>query len=342
MYFNTQRVNLKSSFEIKRVEEFLQGFSLKYEDVDYTLIIEEKDKILGTVSKKGNIVKCFAIDSDYQGQGLSTILITDITNKLFEEGIYHNFIFTKPENNYLFQGLGYKLITSTDKVSLLETGNKSIVNTLNTMKEKYSIDDKKEYGALIMNCNPFTLGHRYIIEKAAKENESVIVFVVEEDKSSFPFKVRLQLIKDGVQDLKNVTVIPGGEYIISSATFPNYFLRKQDDVLLEYTKVDGNIFGKYFASQLNIKRRYLGTEPYCMVTNTYNETLQKVLPPYGVEVKIVERIGEGSEAISASRVRELLREGKVEEVKPLVPKTTYEFLTSEAGMEIIKILKEKI
>lgn len=339
MYFNTQRVNLKSNFEIKRVDEFLQGFSLKYEDVDYTLIIEENNRIIGTVSKKKNIVKCFAIDEDYQGQGLSSILITDITNKLFEEGIYHNFIFTKPSNNYLFQGLGYKLITSTDKVSLLETGNKNIVSTLNSLKEEYGIDDKKEYAALIMNCNPFTLGHRYIVEKASKENENVIVFVVEEDNSSFPFKIRLQLIKDGVKDLKNVTVIPGGEYIISSATFPNYFLRKQDDVLLEYTKVDGTIFGKYFSPQLNIKRRYLGTEPYCMVTNAYNETLQKVLPAYGVEVMLVERKGEGNEAISASRVRELLKEGKMEEVKTLVPKTTYEFLTSVTGEEIINNLK---
>lgn len=339
MYFNTQRVNLKSSFEIKRVEKFLQSFSLKYEDVDYTLIIEDEDKILGTVSKKGNVVKCFAIDENYQGQGLSSILITDITNKMFEEGMYHNFIFTKPSNNYLFQGLGYKLITSTDKVSLLETGNKNIVSHLNSLKKKYGIDDKKEYAALIMNCNPFTLGHRYIIERAAKENENVIIFVVEEDKSSFPFKIRLQLIKDGVQDLNNVSIIPGGEYIISSATFPNYFLRKQDDVLLEYTKLDGNIFGKYFATQFNIKKRYLGTEPYCMVTNTYNETLQKILPSYGVEVKIVERKGDGNEAISASRVRELLKKDKLEEVKLLVPNTTYEFLTSEKGEKIIKNLK---
>ena len=39
-----------------------------------------------------------------------------------------------------------------------------------------------------MNCNPFTLGHKYIVEKAARENDNVIIFVVEEDKSSFPIQ----------------------------------------------------------------------------------------------------------------------------------------------------------
>lgn len=190
-----------------------------------------------------------------------------------------------------------------------------------------------------MNCNPFTLGHKYIVETAAKENKNVIIFVVEEDKSAFPFKNRFELIKEGVKEFENVTVIPGGEYIISSATFPNYFLRKDDNVLKEYTKIDGNVFGKYFCKELNIVRRYVGTEPYCKVTNTYNETLKEVLPKYGVEVKLIERKETGDEAISASRVRALLKEGKLEEVRELVPATTFEFLNSEAGVEIIERLK---
>lgn len=339
MYFSTERVNLKSIREVNRVSEFLSGFDLKYDDVDYTIVIEDAGKIIATCSKKKNIVKCFAIDENYQGQGISGTLITDITNKLFEQNIYHNFIFTKPKNNFLFEGLGYNVIVSTDKVSLLETGNKNIKNYLKSLKKNYNLNDCEEYAALIMNCNPFTLGHKYIVETAAKENKNVIIFVVEEDKSAFPFKNRFELIKDGVKELTNVTVIPGGEYIISSATFPNYFLRKDDDILKEYTKIDGNVFGKYFCKDLNIVRRYVGTEPYCKVTNTYNETLQEILPMYGVEVKLIERAEQGNEAISASRVRALLKEGKIEETKEIVPATTFEFLNSEAGTTIIEKLK---
>lgn len=339
MYYSTQKINLKSKVEVNRVKEFLKRFDLKYEDVDYTLIIEENSDIIATCSKKNNIVKCFAVSEDYQGQGISNILITDITNKLFEEGIYHNFIFTKPSNNFLFEGLGYKVIVDTDKVSLLETGNKNINGELDKLKKNYNIKKNENYAALIMNCNPFTLGHKYIVEKAAKENDNVIIFVVEEDKSSFPFKVRFQLIKEGVKDLENVTVIPGGDYIISSATFPNYFLRKDDDILKEYTKIDGNIFGKYFCRILNITKRYVGSEPYCNVTNTYNETLKEVLPKYGVEVEVIERCKIDNSAISASRVRELIKEDKIEEVRELVPETTYEFLETGSGKEIIEKLK---
>lgn len=339
MYFSTEKVNLKSSREVNRVSEFLRGFELNYDDVDYTTIIEDDDKIIATCSKKNNIVKCFAIDENYQGQGISGTLITDITNKLFEENIYHNFIFTKPKNNFLFEGLGYNVIVSTDKVSLLETGNKNIKSYLKSLKKNFNLKDEEDYAAIIMNCNPFTYGHKYIIETAARENKNVIIFVVEEDKSAFPFKARFELIKEGVKEFENVTVIPGGEYIISSATFPNYFLRKDDDVLKEYTKVDGNVFGKYFCKELNIVRRYVGTEPYCKVTNTYNETLQEILPKYGVEVKLIERKESGDKAISASMVRALLKEGKIDEVKELVPSTTFEFLKSEEGIAIIEKLK---
>ena len=338
MYYNVESINLKSKYETNEVSKFLERFSLKYEDVDYTVVIRENEEIIATCSKKENILKCFAINENYQGLGLSNNLISKVTEKLFLEGKYHSFIFTKPENQYLFEGLAYKNIFTTDKVSLLESGNKNINSSLDKLKKEYNIDNNKEYTALVMNCNPFTLGHRYIVETAAKENENVIIFVVEEDKSVFSFKTRFKLIKEGTKDLKNVVVIPAGEYIISSATFPNYFLKKNDDALKEYTKIDCNIFGKYFVPTFNIVKRYVGTEPHCEVTNIYNETIQEVLPKYNVEVKLINRKEIESDAISASRVRNLLKEGNFEGVKNLVPKTTLDFLLSEEGEKVISKL----
>lgn len=338
MYYNVESVNLKSRFEVKEVEIFLQKFDLKYDDVDYSVVIKENDQIIATCSKKENILKCFAIDENYQGLGLSNNLISKVTEKLFLENRYHSFIFTKPENQYLFEGLAYKNIFTTDKVSLLESGNKNINNSLDALKKSYGIDDNKEHAAIVMNCNPFTLGHRYLIEKASQENENVIVFVVEEDKSVFPFKVRYDLIKKGTADLENVKVVPAGEYVISSATFPNYFLKKNDNVLKEYTKLDVNIFGKYFVPKFNIVKRYVGSEPHCEVTNIYNETINEVLPKYNVGVEIVDRKEIFDDAISASRVRKLLKEKNIKEVENLVPKTTMDFLLSEEGEKVISTL----
>jgi len=338
MYYNVESINLRSNYEINEVRKFLEKFSLKYEDVDYTIVIRENEEIIATCSKKENILKCFAINEKYQGLGLSNNLISKVTEKLFLEGRYHSFIFTKPENQFLFEGLGYKNIFTTDKVSLLESGNKNINSSLDKLKKEYNIDDNKKYSALVMNCNPFTLGHRYIVEIAAKESENVIIFVVEEDKSAFTFETRFKLIKEGTKDLKNVTVIPAGEYVISSATFPNYFLKKNDDELKEYTKLDCNIFGKYFVEKFNIKRRYVGTEPHCKVTNTYNISMQEILPKYNVEVKLINRKKLQNDAISASKVRKLLKEGHIEKVKNLLPRASFDFLLSKEGELVINRL----
>lgn len=335
---NIEKVNLSNPFEIKEVTEFLAKFELKYDtNIDYTVVIRENDKIIATASKEKNIIKCFAIDPARQGEGISGSILTNITNKMFDQGYFHSMVFTKTKNQDIFKGIGYKEVAQTDKVILMEMGTDSIDKTIDKIKK--SIDMKKQKAMIVMNCNPFTYGHLYLIEKASKENEEVLIFVVEENKSVFPFSIRFKLVKEGVSHLKNVKVVSGSEYMISSATFPNYFLRKEDDSLIEYTKLDATISGKQFAKKLGITKRYIGEEPYCKVTKKYNEALMKILPQYGVEVVLVPRKELNNTAISASIVRDKLKNGKLEELKALVPKTTFDFLISPEGKEIEEKLK---
>lgn len=335
---NIERVNLKNPFEVKEVTEFLAGFELKYDaNIDYTVVIRENEKIIATASKGKNIIKCFAIDKNHQGEGISGSILTNVTNRMFDEGYFHSMVFTKTINQDIFKGIGYKEVAQTDKVILMEMGTNSIDKTIEKIKK--SIDMNKQKAMLVMNCNPFTYGHQYLVEKAASENEEVIIFVVEEDKSAFPFKTRIELVRKGTAHLPNVKVVAGSEYIISSATFPNYFLRKEDDSLMEYTKLDATIAGKQFGKKLNINRRYIGEEPYCKVTSRYNQALMEILPQYNMEVVLVPRKEIDHTAISASIVREKLKEGKIEELKELVPPTTFEFLVSPEGKEIEEKLK---
>ena len=337
---NIDKINLNNPNEIKEVTDFLSSFALKYDNsIDYTIVARDNQQIIATASKDKNIVKCFAIDNKYQGEGLSTQLLTNLINRMFDEGYYHSLVFTKLDNKELFRGMGYKEVAHTDKVILMEMGNKNINKTLDKIIKKYELDTSKKRAMLVMNCNPFTLGHQYLVEKVASENEEVLLFVVEEDKSVFPFKIRYELVKRGTAHLSNVKVIEGTEYIISSATFPNYFLRKEDDSLIEYTKLDASVCGEKFGKILNIDKRYVGEEPYCNVTNTYNNTLKEILPQYGIEVIIVPRKEIDNRAISASYVRELLKSENFEEIKKIVPQTTYEFLLSPQGKEIGEKLK---
>lgn len=334
------KINLNNLKEREEVTDFLKKFELQYDaSVDYTIVARDNNEVIATASKGKNVVKCFAIDNRYQGEGISTQLLTNLINKMFDEGYFHSMVFTKYSNKELFRGMGYKEVAHTDKVILMEMGNKSIDKTLDKLIKKYDIDISKKRAMIVMNCNPFTLGHQYLIEKVAKENDEVLVFIVEEDRSAFPFKVRYELVKKGTEHLKNVKVINGTEYIISSATFPNYFLRKEDDSLIEYTKLDASICGQQFGKKLNIVKRYVGEEPYCKVTNAYNEALKEILPKYGMELEIVPRKEIEDKAISASYVRELLKEENYQEIKKLVPQTTYEFLLSPQGKEIGEKLK---
>lgn len=334
-----EKINLNSS-ERRQVEQFLRKFDLLLDtDVEYTAVAKIDDRIVGTCSFAGKILKCFAVEEELQGEGIASKLITYITDKLFEKGVYETFIFTKARNKIMFRGLGYNEVYSTGEVVLLEGGMANVNRYIKNMYRESGLGNCRKAG-LVMNCNPFTLGHRYLIERASEENKEVVVFIVEAERSLFPFRTRLDLVKKGTQDLKNVHIIPGGDYIISSSTFPSYFLRQEDERLLEYTRLDAGIFGKYISPVFNICRRYIGTEPYCNVTDKYNNTLIEVLPNYGVEVSLVERNAVEGSAISASSVRELIKSGDWRKIKKLVPESTYDFLISDEAEKIINRIKE--
>ncbi len=335
-----EKIDLNDKIETAEVEDFLREFYLKYEkDVDYTLIIRDNKRIIATASKAGNVLKCFAVRDEFRGEGITATLLNALMDKLFEEGLYHSFIFTKPENIEIFTSLNYKVLYGVEKVVLLENGIYDINSYLDKLIKKYDIDINKPKSSIVMNCNPFTEGHKYLIEEASKYSEQVLVFIVEENKSLFPFSVRYDLVKRGTEHLNNVKIIPGGEYIISSATFPSYFLKKEDDKLNIYTNLDAGIFGKYFCSKLNIDKRFVGEEPYCKVTDSYNNALSYQLNKFDVSLfKIPRKIYE-KEPISASMVRNLIKQDKLDKVKSMVPEITWNFLNSEKGKEIVEIIK---
>jgi [citrate (pro-3S)-lyase] ligase len=177
-----------------------------------------------------------------------------------------------------------------------------------------------------MNCNPFTLGHQFLIETAASQVEYLYVFVVEEDKSFFRFQDRFRLVTEGTKHIKNVKVLPSGEYMISLSTFPGYFNKDNIDCTTVDATQDLEIFCRYIAPCLNIRCRFVGSEPVDMVTNGYNLQMKKILKKYDLECIEIERIQESDKVISASTVRNLLKEKNWKEIEKIVPKSTLLFL----------------
>lgn len=181
-------------------------------------------------------------------------------------------------------------------------------------------------GAIVMNCNPFTYGHRYLIEQAAASVDELIVFVVQENKSIFPFEDRIELVRKGVVDLCNVLVLPSGRFMISTETFPEYFNKSQLQEISVDSSKDVRIFGRYIAPALQISKRFVGEEPMDAVTKSYNRTMHDILPEYGVEFIEIPRKEIDGNVISASLVRKLLKEHNFKEIAKLVPETTYQYL----------------
>lgn len=207
--------------------------------------------------------------------------------------------------------------------------NKELEAYKEQLKEK-----RPRIGALVMNCNPFTLGHQYLVEYAAARVDKLYIFVVEEDKSEFPFADRIELVRQGVQKFSNVEVLPSGKFILSQTTFSGYFSKAElQDVAVDSSE-DVEIFGREIAPTLGITVRFAGEEPTDNVTRQYNETMKEILPRYGVEFCEIPRKEFDGEPISASKVREALKVGDFDKIKKLVPKSTLQYLRKRTGQEV--------
>ena len=190
----------------------------------------------------------------------------------------------------------------------------------------FNISLYKKIGAIVMNCNPFTYGHRHLIETALNTVEFLIIFVVEEDKSVFSFNERYAMVRRGTADLKNVMAVPSGPFILSQTTFPEYFIKAADEDLVENVENDITIFAEKIAPHLNIKYRFVGEEPEDNVTNEYNMAMKRILPKHGIELVEIPRKTQDGRYISASTVRRCLENSDMEGLRKLVPDSTVKVL----------------
>ena len=181
-------------------------------------------------------------------------------------------------------------------------------------------------GALVLNANPFTYGHRHLVEYATGQVEHLYVMVVEEDKSFFSFEERFQLVQEGTADLNNVTVFPSSQYVISKSSLPGYFEKDtmKGDFLLDASQ---DILSFVQAARiLNVGIRFCGEEPNDRFTEQYNMNMEKMLPEYGIQFRMIPRKEQNGNVISASRVRDFMKEGNLEAIRELVPETTYQYI----------------
>lgn len=287
-------------------------FSLGLFDEDYNLV--------ATGSCFKNTLRCMAVDSSHQGEGLLNQIVTALIDHQYSIGNKDLYLYTKINSVKFFNDLGfYEIARVDDKLVFMENKKDGFQNYLESFAQY------KKPGlsaAIVMNANPFTKGHRYLVEKAIEGCDNLYIFVVSEDASEISFENRFDLVKKGTADLDKVNVIPSGDYIISHATFPSYFLKETGLVATTHASLDITVFAK-IAATLGISKRYIGTEPYSETTKIYNDVMKRDLPLHGIEVIEIKRLSDNGNIISASKVREALRANDTEILKSFLPETTY-------------------
>lgn len=294
--------------------------------VERTVLIWDEGELIATGSRQGNVLKCIAVDESRQGEGLTATVLTQLRQDAFGAGYRHLFLYTKPKNQFMFSSLFFYPVAQTQDVLLMEDKADGIRSFLDTL---IPVPCEGIVGAAVMNCNPFTLGHQHLIQTAASECDRLYVFVLSEDKSQFSAADRLALVKAGTAHLPNVTVLPTGPYLISSATFPTYFLKDWEQAQTVQCLLDIEVFTRYFVPKFHITRRYVGTEPLSAMTDQYNRALMEHLPPRGIDLRLIPRLESDGAPISATHVRKLLGTGQADALAKLVPPTTLEYLIKE-------------
>ena len=195
-------------------------------------------------------------------------------------------------------------------------------------------------GAIVMNANPFTKGHRYLIEQAASQVDNLYVIVVKEDRSRFPYAERKSMIEAGCAGLSNVTICEGSDYAISAATFPTYFLKQPDDATPTQIALDLDLFVKHIARPLGVTVRFAGSEPEDRLTRCYNEMMSEILPaggygskenPSGQPISFVEipRLEQNGRPVSATALRSALDRGDLKAAMEFVPVSTVPYLIAD-------------
>ena len=319
----------------RQIEMFLQTNGLRYDDVDYyaAIVDESSDEMIAGGGLKGSVIKCVAVADGHKGEAVANVIISHLIAKANAEGCQCVKLYTKPDNRQLFESLSFRLIAESPNAILMETGVGGIEKyseELRVKSEELKNDEsvvsnaRKPIGVIVMNANPFTLGHRFLVEQSSELVERLYVVVVREDCSMFSYNERKAMVSQGVRDIGNVVVVDGSDYAVSAATFPTYFLKQLSDATDTQIILDLDLYRRRIAPALGATIRFFGSEPTDPLTRRYNELMHQQLGEEHVH-EIQRKQQEGS-AISASRVRKAMMEGCIWDAIQLVPPTTIPYI----------------
>ncbi|MFR5601300.1 MAG: [citrate (pro-3S)-lyase] ligase [Lachnospiraceae bacterium] len=333
-------ISPKDKRGMRQMEALLKQEGIERDgNLDYTVgLFDEDYQLAATGSCFGNTLRCLAVDSGHQGEGLLNQVISHLIQFQYERGNLSLFLYTKCNTAKFFKDLGFHEIARVpDHVVFMENRRDGFSGYLEQLKQETTLTGER-IGAVVMNANPFTLGHQYLLETASAHCDVLHVFVVSEDVSLVPYSARKTLVERGSSHLNNIVYHETGSYMISNATFPSYFLKDSDTVIRSHARLDIQIF-LAIAQALGIQTRFVGEEPFSQVTGIYNQVMKEELEASGLSCQIIPRKANEQGAISASKVRQMIHDGNLEALKQAVPDSTYDYFSSEEGKAVVEKIR---
>lgn len=318
---------LRTPLNARRQKEylaFLTAAGLRdEEDADLVAWMTDDDgELVGCGSLAGHTLKQVAVAPAIEGTGAMATILSALINEAAQMGIFRLFLCTKPANKMMLASMGFHTVVQISDAILMENRKNGAADFVASLPRF-----EGTCGAVVCNCDPFTLGHRHLIEYASAHCDHLYVFAVAEKGSLFSPEERLDMIRRGTADLSNCHVLSSDLYLVSRATFPAYFIKDKTRADLVKADLDIAFFAEHLAPALHITARFVGEEPYSPVTAAYNERMKELLPQHGIRLEEIPRY----DGISASRVRALIQAGEYEKTRELVPETTYETILRHAG-----------
>lgn len=208
--------------------------------------------------------------------------------------------------------------------------NREVIEYSKELKENAFVTTKGDkIGGICTQANPFTLGHRSLVEYASREMDYVYLFVAQDSLSDIQFLERLDIVKDSVRDLENVKVFSTGTYLSSYRMFPDYFTvsNKKNEFNITNVWAETRIWAEVYCKALGINYRILGEEPFDQYTNQLINHLKETLPLYGIETVIIPRaLSSDKEVISASVVRRKMVEKNYDKLDAFITPYAIELL----------------
>ena len=196
--YSVSEIRPSDKRSIRKMEALLEKEGISRDkNLDLSIGLFDDDyNLVATGSCFKNTLRCMAVDSGHQGEGLLNQVVTHLMDHQYEQGRFELFLYTKCSSAKFFQDLGfYEIARVPDRVVFMENRRDGFPGYLREL-EKTKVE-ANSVAAVVMNANPFTLGHQYLLRPFRRRMTFVHVFVVSEDVSLVPFSVRYDAGKEG-------------------------------------------------------------------------------------------------------------------------------------------------